>query len=187
VLTHRRIPDGDVVDHDDSVKRVLSRSGTWIAWLAVVVLLAAFGALVVLAAEHPPVSGQAQQGAGAPGWPAPALGTRRDPAVAAEGAGPRHSPPTCQKGHAMEPPVAHPAWCRRADCADTGTHESATVQASLPGDLLGIDATLVQLAVGGAPRLVRLAVTDDDETTTYLVTADQARCLHRALGALVST
>jgi len=83
----------------------------------------------------------------------------------------------------MEQLIAHPDWCRRADCVSTGTHQSATLSASRPGDLLGIDATLMQLNNG--PRLVRLTVTDDGVTTTFFVPAEQARALHHTLGELV--
>jgi len=83
--------------------------------------------------------------------------------------------------------VSHPEWCRRVDCGSTAAHRSATIRVSGPGDLLGIDAMLMQLDVPSAPRLVRLEVTDDGATTTYLMPEDQARSLHRALGDLVAS
>jgi len=82
--------------------------------------------------------------------------------------------------------ITHQAWCRRGDSARTGAHESVPVQASAPGDLVGIDATLVQFEADG-PQLVRLAITDDNVTTVFCVPTAQARSLHRALGELVAT
>jgi len=85
----------------------------------------------------------------------------------------------------MEGLIAHPAWCRRADCVRTGTHESAARAAGGPGDLLGIGATLAQLIDG--PRIVRLTVTEDGVTAAFSVPAEQARALHRALGDLLTS
>jgi hypothetical protein len=86
----------------------------------------------------------------------------------------------------VQPLISHPSWCRRADCARTGEHKSAPVPVSRPGDLVGVNATLVQLDDCGQ-RLVRLQVIDDELTTVLSMPADQAHSLHRALGALVAT
>ncbi|MEV4536277.1 hypothetical protein AB0J82_21040 [Asanoa sp. NPDC049518] len=84
----------------------------------------------------------------------------------------------------MESLIAHPPWCRRADCADRGEHTSAPTPMSSAGDLVGIDATLVELADAGV-TLVRLTLTDDGEATVFALSLDQAKTLTRSLGDVV--
>ena len=86
----------------------------------------------------------------------------------------------------MDQLINHPDWCRRVDCARTGSHRSVPVAVGAPDDLVGIQATLVQLRDGGL-RLVRLTVTDDGVTTGFSVGADQARSLQRVLEELMIT
>ncbi|GIF47246.1 hypothetical protein DFJ67_7130 [Asanoa ferruginea] len=86
----------------------------------------------------------------------------------------------------MQSRIAHPSWCRGSDCVRAGAHESAPITASAPGDLMGIEVTLVQLADDG-PRLVRLALTDDDVTTVFALPTNQALTLHYMLGELVNS
>lgn len=84
----------------------------------------------------------------------------------------------------MDALIPHPAWCRRADCASTGAHVSRTVQAGQPGDLLGVDAALMEL-VDAELRVLRLTITEDGAAATYCVPAHQARDLSEAIALLL--
>ncbi|MEV0716755.1 hypothetical protein [Asanoa sp. NPDC050611] len=80
----------------------------------------------------------------------------------------------------MKQLIVHPDWCRRLDCANEGVHVSGPLKASLPNDLVGIEATLHQLDDCGM-RLIQLAFTDDGETTAVFLSNEQLLALARTL------
>jgi len=80
--------------------------------------------------------------------------------------------------------IVHPEWCRRADCASTGSHQSATFNAGRPGDLVGVDATLVELETEGI-RMLRLTITEEGTAAHYSVPVEQARALSDVITSLL--
>ncbi|GIF56641.1 hypothetical protein [Asanoa iriomotensis] len=90
----------------------------------------------------------------------------------------------CHERGTVEQLVAHPPWCQRIDCVDTGEHVSAPVAMSTSGDFVGIDATLVALG-DTEVTLVRLNLTDDGNKTVVALSLDQAQRLTRALSEVV--
>jgi hypothetical protein len=84
--------------------------------------------------------------------------------------------------------LAHPTWCTRTDCIDSGEHTSRwhSVDSDRRNQLVEIDLRLSQGVIAPAPTWLEIAFRSGRDRTVYELNGQHARALKHVLSGLLA-